>query len=198
MGLVHRGKRSQPVGMSATIAPISALTPLRSNWGWLLGLGLLFLALGLIGMGRTLLFTVGTAVFFGVLILMGGAAQLVEAFKCTGWKSVTWHVLIAFLYLLAGTSIILDPLIASIVWTAIIAGTLVVVGIFKLVIALSHREAVGWFGLLLSGLISLALGVMLFVQWPTSGVWFLGLLVAIELLMQGIALVVLALSARTA
>jgi uncharacterized membrane protein HdeD (DUF308 family) len=197
MGLVHSGKRSQPVGMSSTTVSISPLSQLRANWGWLLALGLIFLILGVVGLGRTLLFTVGTALFFGWLILMGGVAQLVEAFKCTGWKSVIWHVLIALLYLVAGVSIIMDPLIASIVWTAIIAGALVVAGIFKIVIGLSHRESAGWFGLLLSGVISLALGIMLFAQWPTSGVWFLGLLVAIELLMQGIALVVLALSART-
>ena len=151
---------------TAPIAPLSPLSQLRANWGWLLALGLLFLALGVVGLGRTLLFTVGTALFFGWLILMGGVAQLVEAFKCTGWKSVAWHVLIALLYLVAGVSIIMDPLIASIVWTAIIAGALVVAGIFKIVMGLGHRETAGWFGLLLSGVISLALGAMLFAQWP--------------------------------
>jgi uncharacterized membrane protein HdeD (DUF308 family) len=184
--------------MTTPTAETSVLGQLRANWGWLLALGLFFMALGLVGLSRTILFTEGTALFFGVLILMGGGAQLVEAFKCTGWKNVIWHVLIALLYLMAGVSILMDPLIASIIWTAIIAGALVVVGIFKIVMAISHRESAGWFGLLLSGIISLALGVMLFAHWPRSGVWFLGLFVAIELLMQGISLVMLALSARSA
>jgi uncharacterized membrane protein HdeD (DUF308 family) len=184
--------------MTTTTVETSVLGQLRANWGWLLALGLLFLALGLLGLTKLFPLTITTALFFGFLVLIGGAAQLVHAFKCKGWKSVTWHVLVAVLYVLAGISIIMDPTIASIIWTAVIAAALVVIGIFRIVIAVSHRESAGWVGVLLSGIISIALGGMLFAHWPWSGLWALGLFVAVELVVQGVSLIVLALSARSA
>ena len=184
--------------MASTTAETSAVAQLRSNWGWLLGLGILFLILGFIGLSCVATLTLTSALVFGILVLIGGVAQIIEAFKCTGWKSVLWHVMIALLYVLAGISIVIDPAAASIIWTAIIAGALVVVGIFRIVIALGHRGSSSWFGLLFSGIVSLLLGAMLFAKWPYSGLWATGLFVAVELLSQGISLVALALSARTA
>lgn len=183
--------------MASPTAPTSALSQLRPNWAWHLVLGILFIILGLMGLQRVMSLTITTAFFFGVLILIGGFAQLIEAFKCIGWKSTVWHILIALLYLVAGASILMDPLAASIIWTAIIAGALVFIGVSQIVMSLSHRESAGWFGVLLSGLVSLLLGMMLFAKWPVSGLWAIGLFVAIELIMHGAALVALALSART-
>lgn len=163
-----------------------------------MGLGVLFLVLGFIGMSCVVTLTLTSALVFGVLVLIGGVAQIIEAFKCTGWKSVLWHVMIALLYVVAGISIMMDPAVASIIWTAIIAGALMFVGISRIVIALGHRGSSSWVGLLLSGLISLALGGMLFAKWPYSGLWAIGLFVAVELLSQGVSLIALALAARSA
>lgn len=184
--------------MTSTAAATSAVGQLRANWGWLLGLGILFLVLGFIGLSCVVSLTLTSALVFGVLVLIGGVAQIIEAFKCTGWKSVLWHIMIALLYILAGISILMDPAAASVIWTAMIAGALVVVGIFRMVIALGHRGSSSWFGLLLSGIVSLLLGGMLFAKWPYSGLWAIGLFVAVELLSQGISLIALALAAKSA
>src|SRR5450631_1014760 len=184
--------------MTTTTAETSAVGQLRANWGWLLGLGVFFLVLGFIGLSCVVTLTLSSTILFGILILVGGVAQIMEAFKCTGWKSVLWHVMIAVLYILAAISILMDPAAASILWTAIIAGALMVVGVFRIVIALHNRGKSSWFALLLSGIISLLLGGMLFAKWPYSGLWAIGLFVAVELLSQGISLIALALSARSA
>jgi len=183
--------------MTTTTAEITPIGQLRANWGWMVGLGVLFLILGFIGLGCVVTLTLTSAFVFGVLIMIGGVAQIIEAFKCTGWKSVLWHIMIAVLYIVAAISILTDPVAASVLWTAIIAGALVVVGIFRIVIALHNRGA-SWFPLLLSGIISLLLGGMLFAKWPYSGLWAIGLFVAVELLSQGISLIMLGLAARNA
>jgi len=97
------------VVMTTTTAETSAVGQLRHNWGWLLGLGVLFLVLGFIGMSCVVTLTLSSTIVFGILILIGGVAQIIEAFKCTGWKSVLWHVMIAVLYILAAISILMDP-----------------------------------------------------------------------------------------
>ncbi len=186
------------LGMTTTTADSSAVGQLRANWGWLFGLGILFLVLGFIGLSCLVSLTMTSTILFGFLILIGGVAQIIEAFKCTGWKSVLWHIMIAVVYILAAVSILMDPAAASILWTAIIAGALVVAGIFRIAIALKHRGSGSWVALMLSGIISLLLGGMLFARWPYSGFWAIGLFVAVELISQGFSLVTLALSAKNA
>ena len=185
-------------GMTTTTAEISPVGQLRANWGWLLALGVLFLILGFIGMGRLVQLTLVSTWFFGILLLVGGVAQVIEAFKCTGWKSVLWHIMIAVLYVLAGISILEDPAAASVIWTAIIAGALIVAGIFRVLIALRHRSSASWVALLLSGLISILLGGMLLAKWPYSGLFAIGLFVSVELLSQGISLIMLSMAAKNA
>lgn len=185
-------------GMTTTTAEISPVGQLRANWGWMLALGVIFLILGFIGMSRLVAVTLASTWVFGILLLMGGVAQIIEAFKCSGWKSVLWHIMIAVLYVVAAISILEDPIAASVIWTAIIAGALIVVGIFRIIIALRHRSSASWVALLLSGIISVLLGGMLLAKWPYSGLFAIGLFVSIELLAQGISLIMLSLAARSA
>ena len=171
---------------------------LQRNWGWLLALGLSSIALGTLGLYMDFAFTVVSVLFFGVLILAAGIIQLVHAFTCTGWKSVLWHVLIALLYVAAGVDIMIDPIRASAILTLVLAGILIAVGGLRILMAFQLRPASGWFWPLLSGLISVALGAMIIAQWPASGLWVIGLFVAIELIFNGWSYVFIALAARQA
>jgi uncharacterized membrane protein HdeD (DUF308 family) len=44
--------------------------------------------------------------------------------------------------------------------------------------------------------VTLALGVLLWVEWPWSGLWFLGLAVGVSLILRGWAYVMFALAIR--
>lgn len=171
----------------------------KKNWGWLLALGVASLVLGTLGFYMTFALTLVSVLFFGILILGAGVLQLVHALTCKGWKSVLWHVLIALLYVAAGVDIILDPARASMVLTLLLAGILIAVGVLRIIMAIQHRSvAAGWFWPLLSGLVSILLGGMIIAQWPISGLWVIGLFVAIELVFSGWSTVFVALAARRA
>jgi uncharacterized membrane protein HdeD (DUF308 family) len=171
---------------------------LKKNWGWLLALGLASIVLGTLGFYMTFALTLASVLFFGVLILVAGVFQLVHAFTCTGWKPVLWHVLIALLYIAAGVDIMLNPARASLILTLVLAGILIAVGVLRGIMAFQLRPASGWFWPLLSGLVSIALGGMIVAQWPDSGLWVIGLFVAIELIFNGWSYVLIALAARKA
>ncbi len=171
---------------------------LKKNWGWLLALGLVSVVLGTFGLYMSFALTLASVLFFGVLILVAGVFQLVHAFTCTGWKSVLWHVLIALLYIAAGVDIMLNPARASLILTLVLAGILIAVGVLRGIMAFQLRPASGWFWPLISGLISIALGGMIVAQWPDSGLWVIGLFVAIELIFNGWSYVLIALAARKA
>ena len=184
------------VSLAAVAGVFSA--DLKRGWGWLLALGISSIALGTIGLYMSFALTLASVLFFGFLILAAGAFQFFHAFTCQGWRSVSWHVLIALLYLLAGGVIIMDPLVASGVLTLVLAGLLIAIGLFHSIIAFQLRPAAGWYWSLLSGLVSVVLGGMILAKWPASGMWVIGLFVAIELIFNGWSYLFVALAARQA
>ncbi|MGA7979465.1 MAG: HdeD family acid-resistance protein [Chromatiaceae bacterium] len=172
---------------------------LKKNWGWLLALGIVSIVLGTIGLYMTFALTLASVLFFGALILVGGLFQVAQAFSCKGWKSVLGHVLIALLYIAAGILIIKDPVLASGVLTLVLAGILIAVGVIRIMMAFQLRGSVsGWYWSLLSGIVSILLGGMIVLEWPVSGLWVIGLFVAVELIFHGWSYVFVALAARKA
>jgi len=174
------------------------LGEVQKNWKWLLFLGIAFLILGLIGLGRAFTLTIASVYFFGFLILIGGAIQLFESFKCKGWKSMIWHLVISIIYILVGIQIIARPLVASTVITLMIAIGIILVGILRVVMALQHRGLPNWGWPLFSGIISILLGLVIAARWPVSGLFVIGLFVAIELIIHGWSYLFLALAAKNA
>ena len=170
----------------------------QRNWGWLLALGILFLILGIVGLGMTFALTMASVLFFGVLILIGGGLQLFESFKCKGWKSMLWHVLIAVLYILVGIEIVTNPMAASAILTLLLAFGIIAVGIVRIVMAIQLRPLKGWIWPLLGWIVSILLGVMIASRWPVSGLWVIGLFVAIEMIAHGWSYVFIALAAKNA
>jgi uncharacterized membrane protein HdeD (DUF308 family) len=168
----------------------------RLHWKWMLGLGILFIVLGIIGLGMSFALTLATALAFGILLILSGALQIFDAFGRTGWKGIVWHVLIGLLYLAAGVSTVTNPVAASALFTALLAGMFIAVGIFRIILAWTNRQHRGWIWMLIAGLAALVLGGLLLAHWPVSGLFAIGLFIAIELLMQGWTLVLLALAAR--
>jgi uncharacterized membrane protein HdeD (DUF308 family) len=170
----------------------------QKNWKWLLILGVIFITLGAVGLGRVFALTMASVLFFGVLLLVGGGIQLFESLKCKGWKSIVFHVLIAVLYILVGIEIIARPMVASAVLTLLLAGGIILVGIVRIVMAIQLRGLKNWGWPLLSGIISVLLGLIIAAKWPISGLLVIGLFVAIELIIHGWSYIFIALAAKSA
>lgn len=177
-----------------------AATSLRRghHWGWMLALGILYILLGLIGMGMLVTLTLVSVLFLGFLLLVGGGAQLLETFKCTGWRGVLGHVAIGALYIVAGITVIADPVMASKIITVILAATLVAVGLMRIIMAFQVRTEPGWAWAAVAGVFTIGLGFVIMAEWPLSGLFVIGLFIAVEMLIQGFTYVGMALAARRA
>ncbi|WP_028387534.1 HdeD family acid-resistance protein [Legionella fairfieldensis] len=171
---------------------------LKRNWGWLLALGILFVILGCIGMGMVVGLTLASMLFLGILLLIAGVSQIIDVFKAKYWKAVAWHALIAVFYIIGGCLVIYDPFLASTLITALLAGVLIVIGVTRFIMALKLYGSAGWGWLLVAGLIAIALGIMILVHWPISGLWVIGLFIAIEMIVDGWTYIFLALAIRRA
>ncbi|SEQ90948.1 Uncharacterized membrane protein HdeD, DUF308 family [Nitrosomonas sp. Nm51] len=171
---------------------------LRKSWGWLLALGILFIILGTVALGMSVALTIATVLLFGILLLAGGVFQIIDAFKCKGWKSISLHVLIALLYIVTGAILITEPMAGSLMLTAMLGGAFIAIGILRIVIGFQLKNAgVGWGWVIFSGVVSLILGGLIFFQWPASALWIIGLLVAIEMIFHGWSYVMIAIAVKS-
>ena len=187
---------SNGTASSPAMAPIPVLGDLVHNWGWLLAQGILLVILGTIGLGMTIWLTLASVFIFGLFLLIGGGVQIFQTFKCKGWESILWHALIAVLYVLIGLNIMADPLAASTLFTLLLAGALMGIGVVRLIIAFQLRGHKNWFWPLIGGIAAIFLGVMILARWPVSGLWVIGLFVAIEMIFSGWSAIFIALAAK--
>ena len=116
----------------------------RKNWGWLLGFGIVSVILGSIGLGMTPSLTLAGVTFFGILLAVGGGFQILDAFKCRGWKGVLLHVLIGLVYLVAGIVMAVHPLRAAVALTLLIGIAVIAAGLLRIWAALQHKGNPGW------------------------------------------------------
>jgi len=159
----------------------------RSNWAWFVVLGILQILLGVFCWFDVIAATLAGVIFIGAALLVGGILQIIHAFFDRAWGGFLLHVLSGVLYAIAGILIMMEPVQGSIIITLILAILLIVAGISRIVLSISHWHLGGSGLLLLGGVVSIVVGVVLYVTLPWSGLWVLGTLIAIELIFHGAA-----------
>ena len=152
---------------------------------WAIAGGFAMILLGFFALGDQLLFTALTANLIGILLMFGCAFQLVKVFTITGWRSHLWYIIVAVAYGVAGYVFIAHPFKAAIAFTLFLGWAILIGGIFRTFLAfkLRHHKGAGW--ILFSAAMSLILGGLIISQWPTTGLYILGLFLGIELIFAG-------------
>ena len=112
------------------------------------------------------------------------------------WSAFALNLAMGLLYVVGGFLIMEEPVRGSVILTLVLLVALLAGGIMRIVIALRHRELTGWWVMMLGGIISAVLAVMLYASLPWSGLWVLGTLIAVELLVQGVTWLRLGFSLR--
>lgn len=165
--------------------------------GILIGMGVLFITLGMIGVAGQTLFSFVTINVLGAFLIFGGVVQFAHALKSKGWRSVGVQVVLAVLYIAAGVYTWAFPIPALEAITLWLAAIFFVTGFLRLISAFQHRHFREWFWLVLSSAISILMGALIMNGYPETSLWLPGLLIAIELLLQGWSLLFLGLAARS-
>ena len=178
--------------MRAAVLGAAAKVP-----GALIGLGIAFIILGMIGLVGQTLFSFVSINILGIFLVAGGILQGAHALKSPGWKSVSVQLLMAAFYIAAGIYTWAFPIPALEIITLWLAAIFFVTGFLRLTSAFQHRHFQEWFWLVLSAVISILMGALIMIGYPESSLWLPGLLIAIELLLQGWSLLFLGLAARS-
>ncbi len=172
------------------------LAVLQKDWGWFLLLGIGLIVLGTLALGSAFFASVVAVVYLGLLLLAGGIVQTISAFWAGKWSGFLLSIFIGLLYIVAGVFIIGHPVESTLDLTLMLAFLFIVSGVFRIVTALMIRFPL-WGWPLLNGVISVLLGVMIYKQWPASGLWVIGLFIGIEMIFNGWAWMMFALGLRS-
>ena len=169
---------------------------LKKSAGAIIAFGVILVVLGIMALGTPFIAGTATAIWVGVAMLFGGVVQLVGAFKADGWKSGLLGFLGGLLGLVAGGVLLSRPVMGLALFTLVMAVYFIVDGIFKMILAFRLRPAPGWGMGVVSGLVTLMLGVLIKNQWPLSGIWAVGTLVGIHILFTGFSMIALGSAAK--
>jgi uncharacterized membrane protein HdeD (DUF308 family) len=170
----------------------------RRHWVVFLSEGIVLVVLGMLALLAPAIASVAATVFFGWILLLSGVAGLIATLRARRAPGFWWSLLSALVGIVAGLLLLGWPLQGTLSLTAVLIAFLLVEGGVTVMYALEHRAALSgrWGWMLASGILDVALGVLLFVGLPGTALWALGLLVGLNMLFGGWALIVMALHAR--
>lgn len=169
----------------------------HKNWGWLFALGVCMVVLGIAAICLPILATLAIEIVIGWLLIVGGIIHAINAFSARKWGGSAMNVLAAILYAVVGILLLAHPVAGILTLTIILAAFFLVEGIFKIIMAFQMRAMSNWGWMFVSGLIALALGTLIWIGWPQTAAWVIGLLVGIDLIFGGWAMLFIALSAKS-
>jgi uncharacterized membrane protein HdeD (DUF308 family) len=172
---------------------------LRAHWKFFLIEGIVLVILGMIAICVPPVATVTVEIFIGWLILLSGVLGLVMTFQTRGSPGFGWSLLSAVVGIAAGIVLLLWPLSGVLTLTVMLTAFLTVEGVVSIMYALAHRRESSsrWQMMLLSGIVDLILAGLILAGLPGTAAWAIGLIVGINLLFGGVALVAMALQARS-
>jgi uncharacterized membrane protein HdeD (DUF308 family) len=173
----------------------AALEELRRSWGWILTLGISLIVLGAACIAADQVATFVTVVFFGWVLLLSAIAGFINMFAVGTWPGAMLYLLSALIRGFTGYLLVRYPSAGAVSLTLVLATLFVVGGLFR-AIGASAIQFPRWGWSAVSGILSFVLGIMLLVQLPQTSVWFIGLAIGIDALVDGIALTSFALAVR--
>ncbi len=182
--------------MSSTAYTSTALTPLHEKSGWITALGVVYLIAGFIALGSVVFATVVSVFVVGIMMVISGVAEVINAFQLKSWGKFLLWVLLGLLYVFAGFVTFENPLLAAALLTLMLGVALVASGIMRVILAFSMKQGTPWLWVVLSGLITLALGVIILIHWPVSGLYILGIFLGIDLVFAGVSWISVGLGLR--
>ena len=172
------------------------LEGIRRNSGMVVFMGILIMTVGMMAILSPLVAGTYLMMAVGVLLVFGGIGQCVVAFSSGAFGSGIFIFMVGAFTVVAGAIMIEQPMAALVTVTLFIAGYLFFSGIIEVVAAMRVRPMQGWGWMLAGGVVSLSLGMLLWRQFPFSGAWAIGTLVGLKLVMSGMTLLVLGVTAR--
>lgn len=155
----------------------------RARW---LGIG--FIILGILAILLPGIFTIGFEILFGMLLLVGGILQIVNARGFIGQRGWGLPLAAGILAVVLGALFLVNPFEGAAALTVLLAVLFFISGILRIIHGLQWRGVPGTGWGILSGLFGILIALLVYTAWPASSDWFIGILLGVDFLVMGIFL----------
>jgi uncharacterized membrane protein HdeD (DUF308 family) len=155
--------------------------------------GVLLIVFGMVAVGLPLLAAVAVNALVAWLIILAGIVHLMVAFRAHGAGSRIWKLLVGVAYVCFGGYLVARPLLGIASLTLLLASLFLIEGILNIVLYVKMRPIHGSNWVLIDGIVTLLLGLMIYMQWPSSSAWAIGTLVGVSMIISGLARVMMSL-----
>ena len=171
---------------------------IHEHWGLFLAEGIILVILGIAAIALPPIATLAFTIIIGWVFLISGVVGLFTTFWARHVPGFWWSLISAIIGIAAGVVLLLWPITGTLSLTLVLIAFFVIEGIVSIMYAIEHRNQLTgrWGWMLVSGIIDLILAGIIFAGLPGTAVWALGLLVGINMLFGGAALIAMALAAR--
>lgn len=167
----------------------------RRASGWSIALGILMIVAGMIAIFAPLEAGLVVVIVVGWMAIFNGGAQLFYAFSHEA-KHRWLEGLLGLIYIIAGIYLLMHPVGGLLALTLLIGSFLVVYGIFALILAFRMRPAAGWGWVLFDALVTILLGLLIYIHWPGTSDFVIGTLIGISFIISGVSRLMLSLAVR--
>jgi len=177
---------------------VPSLAPLHAKWGWIVALGVVYLVAGVIALGSVFAATVASVLVVGIMMMIAGVAEVISAFQVKTWGRFFFWLILGILYIVAGFVAWDNPLLTAVWLTLFLGAALVASGIVRIFLGFNMQHGSPWMWVVVSGLITLLLGVIILAHWPVSAVYTLGIFLGVDLVFAGASWISIGLALRNA
>jgi uncharacterized membrane protein HdeD (DUF308 family) len=169
-------------------------TALRENWKWFVFQGIVMLILGCLAVAEPIIASVAVDIYIGWLFMFSGVLGLVAMFSARDASAFLWMLLTSALSLAVGILLIWKPAEGTVSLTLVLTAFFIAEGAFQVGASISYRNVLpdSWGWQLASGIADFVLAGLIIYFWPQSASWTLGLIVGVNLITTGLAILVTA------
>ena len=187
---------NQTTDVERVAAAVSAT--IHKHWVLFLVEGILLTVLGMLAILLPAVASLAATLIFGWILLLSGGVGLVTTMRARHAPGFGWSLLSALIGLVAGVLLLARPVLGTLSLTAVLIAFLMAEGVVSIFYATEHRKSfsAGWGWMLASGLLDLVLAVILLAGLPGTAVWALGVLLGVNMIVGGAALISMALQGR--
>jgi uncharacterized membrane protein HdeD (DUF308 family) len=180
------------------LGPGAGIAPLKTKWGWIVALGVVYLIAGVIALGSVVMATIASVYVVGIMMLIAGVFEVIHSFQIKTWGRFLFWLALGILYIVAGFVAFDNPLLTAVWLTLILGAALVASGIMRVFLGFNMKGGTTWGWVVASGLITLLLGIIILIHWPVSSLYVLGIFLGVDLVFAGATWIALGLGLRNA
>jgi uncharacterized membrane protein HdeD (DUF308 family) len=191
---------SIPYGQRATAIGAAIANAVRTHSTLFIAEGIILVLLGALAIFLPLFATITVTIILGWIFLASGILGLITTFRARQAPGFWWSLVSAVIAIAVGLILLAQPIAGALSLTLLMIVFFVVEGAATIMYAFEHRRELSgrWDFMLVSGIIDFVIAGIFLAGFPGTAAWALGLLVGIDMIFGGVALVAIAVHARSA